>query len=56
MDLGWSKFFSILELTFVEGMLLAMWEHLDTRKEHQVTQESWEVSLYRCFLFLLVCI
>ena len=55
MDPGWSKFSSILKLTFVEGMLLDMWAHLNTRKEHQVTHESWEMSLYRCFLLLFVC-
>ena len=46
----------ILELAFVEGVLPDMGARLDTRKEHQATQELWkapvslgvwEVSLYR---------
>ena len=59
MDLGWPKFCSsfrdILELAFVERVLLDVLAHLNTRKEHQATQElweapvslgAWEVSLY----------
>ena len=37
----------ILELAFVEEVLLDTGAHLDTRKEHQATQEPWEVSLHR---------
>ena len=36
----------ILELAFVEGVLLDMGELLDTRKEHQATREPWGVSLH----------
>ena len=44
MDPGWFEFSSIFNLAFVEGMLLDMGAGLDTRKEHQATQELWEVS------------
>ena len=47
MDPGWSKFSSIFKLAFVEGVLPDMWACLDTRMEHQATQETWEVNLHR---------
>ena len=51
MDPRWSEFSSfqltnILELAFVEGVLMDMGTHLDTRKENQATQQLWEVSLH----------
>ena len=36
----------ILVSAFVEGMLLDMGACLDMMKEHQATQEPWEVSLH----------
>ena len=51
----------ILEVAFVEGVLLDMGARLDTRKEHQTTWELWEVSLYGGagagggFLLLVAC-
>ena len=49
MDPGWPKFSSsfrdILELAFVERVLLDMVTHLDTRKEHQATKELWEAPV-----------
>ena len=36
----------ILELDFVEGVLLGMGARLDTRKRHQATRELWEMSLH----------
>ena len=46
MDLGWSKVSSILELSFVEGVLPDMGARLDTRKEHQAPREPWQVTLH----------
>ena len=34
----------ILELAFVEGVLLDTGACLDTRKKHQATRELWEVG------------
>ena len=39
----------------MEEVLPDMGAHLGTRKEHQATQELWEVSLHRGFLFLVAC-
>ena len=35
----------ILELAFEEGVLLDMEARLDTRKEHQATQELWKAPV-----------
>ena len=50
MDPGWSEFsqFRLMdkfELAFVEGVLPDMEAHLDTRKEHQATQEPWKAPV-----------
>ena len=37
----------ILDLAFVKGVLPDKGACLDTRKEHQATQELWKVSLHR---------
>ena len=55
MDQGWSKVSSILELAFVEGVLSDTWACLNTRKENQAIQETWEVSLHRV-LASLACL
>ena len=46
-----------IELAFVEGVLPDMGACLDIRKEHQVTQELWDISLHgeQGFLLLVVC-
>ena len=42
----------ILELVFVEEVLPDMGARLGKRKEHQATQELWEVSLHEGVPFL----
>ena len=42
----------ILELAFVEGVLLDMGARLGMRKEHQATRELSEVSLHKGVPFL----
>ena len=50
MDPGWSECSSFqlrdtLKLAFVEGLLPDMGARLDTRKEHQATQEPWKAPV-----------